>query len=217
MPLGNIAGKGLLKGIVKKRLSKITMGAVGATGALLGSPEDAEAGFLTKAMFKHATKSGLGKVVKKGIESSASKDLKGYPYRNSTIKKVWKGSKDWRYVELNDGTTELVDKKIINSLARERGTAEYMNRFDSGGKQSRLVQAYRSLELHLKNANKNKEIVLDFYKSYRTQLHLNDKRVPELVLAEQNKNFFTFPKQYAELLEKEKKLKIVEVLKDKTP
>ena len=168
---------------------------------------------IVESLFKKATKQGLGKALKKGIESSASKDLAGMAYENGIIKKIIKGSGDWRYIQLEDGSEKLVHKRVVNSLARETGTTKYINQFDAANEESKLAQAYKSLQLHMPKASKQKELIIDWHNNYSKQLKLAGKQTPELSLVKKNNMHFSLPTKYAKLLEKEGALKIIKSLK----
>ena len=98
-------------------------------------------------------------------------------------------------------------------MVRQKTTGDYMNAFDEGTQESRLTQAYKSLELHMTNATKDKELVLDYHNNYKKQLELAGKETPELSLCKKDNKHFTFPTRYAKLLAGEKELQIIKALK----
>lgn len=165
---------------------------------------------ITRKVIKKAVKSGtedVAKVVTKWAESSASKDLKGTLFNNKVIKKIVRGKADWRYIILEDDTVELVDKSVINSLARSKGTAKKVEEFALKPKEGKLAQAYKSLEMHKVKGRADKKLVLDYYNNYKKQLDLVGQEVPKMSLVESEGKVFTLPTPYADMLEKEKSIK----------
>lgn len=163
---------------------------------------------LAEALAKGALKK-VGKSTLKGAVSSAAKPLKGTLYKGKAIKTIVKGKGSWRYIVTEDGAEELVDKEVINSLARAAGTTKKVAEFAIKKKAPKLTQAYKSLEMRQLKAQpkKNQKIVLDYYKKYKSNLEASGAQVPATSLVEQNKKVFTMPKEYADLLEKENILK----------
>jgi hypothetical protein len=155
----------------------------------------------------------LPKEVLQGVESSASKALKGLAYKEGVISKVVKGKGNWRYVVLESGDTELVDKSVINSLARSQGTAKQMEKVSLMDNESKLAAAYKSLEMHQAKGQTNKDLVLDYHDKYSKQIKLSGGVPPDLTLVKSGNNHFTMPSQYADLLKKEGAVKIIKKLK----
>jgi hypothetical protein len=161
---------------------------------------------------KKIAKKLLGSTIK-GQLSSAHKVLAGQVIDGKVIKRVVKGKGDWRYIIKEDDSVEMVTKDFINSLSRNIGTKGKMDEFFLKDKESRLVQAYKSLKLHKVKADPDMERVVSFHKDYRNQLKLTGAAQNEFVLAKTKEGYFTFPKRYADLLAKEKAIKIIKALK----
>jgi hypothetical protein len=172
-----------------------------------------------KVATKRAGKSLATKIAKPVLpailnaeESSASKHLVGSAFKDKIIKKVVKGKGDWRYIVTDDDAVELVDKKFINALSRKVGTEAYTTKFNLAPKQSKLAQAYKSLELHKSKPFADKKLILDYHKSYQEQLKLHNIPVPKMSLVEVDGKFLTLPTPYADVLHKEGTVKKIKDL-----
>jgi hypothetical protein len=182
---------------------------IGAIGALAGGSlaldqnNEAEAGTLSKAT----------QAIAKGAESSASKALKGTSFKEGIIEKIVKGKGDWRYI-FNQGVDEpfLVDKNVVNSLARSNGTSKQIEKFSLADEESKLAQAYKSLEMHKSKADVDPNVILDYHSNYAQQLNLAGQQAPSMSLVKSEGKHFTLPTEYAKLLDKEGALKLIKDL-----
>jgi hypothetical protein len=164
---------------------------------------------ITKGILSKTAKAAL-----KGFESSASKALKGTPFKNGIISKITKGKGDWRYLFLEGvDEPELVNKSVVNSLARSAGTAKYAAKFAAAPQESKLAQAYKSLEMHKGKANVDKKLILDFHDNYTKQLKLSGAPVPKMSLVLSEGKHLTLPTDYAKTLELEGAVKVLKDLK----
>lgn len=200
---------------------------LGLTGALAGGtammePEEAGAMPIGKA-FKSALKPAL----KKAPVSSAEKFLLGTKFKGAIIEKVVQGSKpNLRYILTDDGFAHPVTKDVLNDLVRAaettRRTGSAARRIES----SQVAAAYKSLDFHIGEARDagrlnpyiTRDAVREYFKDYRKQLQEAGVKVPPTSLVTYigeglyKGKSFTMPSYYADILQKEGVLKIVERL-----
>lgn len=179
-------------------------GAVGA-GTVLLDENQAEAGMSGKIL-----KAGVKAIA--GMESSASKRLVGTPYKGSTIAKITQGKGEHRYITTASGETDLVDASYVNTLAKRAGTGSQIEKFAAEDSAGRLAQAYKALDMRLKQQAFEPEAVIDFHKAYKDQLIQGGVEPEATILAKVQDKHITLPEEYGKLLEKEGILKIMKKL-----
>lgn len=206
---------------------------LGLTGALGGAT--------AMAPSREAQASPIGKMVGAGakaartaikeVPSRTSSLLKGTEFMGQPIKKVTKAHGNWRHIILEDGTVYPVTKDVASDLVRHQGTTRKMTEFELKKSpiatrmrsvnplqppESQVDQAFKSLEYHESRSNPYipKKTIRENYKAYLGQVKeagLSDA-VPYSLVKRGNRTF-TMPSAYADLLEKEGHLQVVERLK----
>jgi hypothetical protein len=148
--------------------------------------------------------------------SRSSSVLKGSEFMNGVIKSVTKGRGDWRHIVLEDGTAYPVSKDIVTDLVRSAGTKGKMTELGTKKGESAINQALQSLAYHESRSNPYmpKKSIRSNYKDYVRQVKESGAgdAIP-YSLVERGGKQFTLPTPYAELLEKEGHVKILESLK----
>jgi len=145
--------------------------------------------------------------------SSSWARLNGTEFQGKKIKHVTQGHGNKRYIVTEDGAAIPVDKSVLNSLARARGTEKYVADFINKDSDGRLAQAFKSLDLHRARAHPNQKVVEDYFMNYRDQLKASNVPIPELSLVDLEGKFITLPKVYADILEPQGVIKKVKDLK----
>jgi hypothetical protein len=84
---------------------------------------------------------------KMGVESSASKFLKGMDLMGKTVSEVRKGNGNWRYIVFEDGTYLPIDKKYIASLSSSEGEKLYGTMFEMSNAGDQRLMLGRSQAL----------------------------------------------------------------------
>lgn len=167
-------------------------------------------------LLKAGTKEAL-QAAKKPL-SSASKKAKEYGaiYMDQEVKAITKGKGNWRYIILKDGTTYPVTKDVASDLIRHSGMGAQAVKFGLERGESRVDQAFKSLLYHESRSNPfmSKELIKSNYKDYLKQVKETGLgEAAPYSLVKRGGKVFTMPSQYADLLEKEGHLKVMERLK----
>lgn len=194
--------------------------ALGAGGVALNSDE-AEA-FPIGKLLKAGTK-GAATMASKAIAgagSSTEKALKGQAFEafgGRTIQSITKGSGDKRIITFTDESVAPVTKDVLHDLMRQRGTQAKMTEFATKDTEGQLAQAYKSLQFHESRAwhGHTEKTIRSYHKDFVKNLKDAGQEVPAMSLVRMigKKESFTMPTAYADLLEKEGVLKVVERFK----
>jgi len=180
------------------------VGLAGALGLGIFGTKEAEAFPL-----KNVVKGGARKVL--GSISSASERLKGYTLEGKVIKEVRKGRGNWRVIIFEDGTEQSMTKDYVTSLCANKGTHKYVNKFSrKGSLEGKIKQAEKSLDIRLKKAKPLMHKPLTHARrqhDYDRLKELNVKQA-DVIGVWKDKRYLTMPKEYAELLESQGKVRI---------
>lgn len=184
-------------------------------------PSEAEA-FPIGKLLKGGTK-GAAKMASKAIASAGSsteKALKGQAFEafgGRTIQSITKGSGDKRIITFTDESVAPVTKDVLHDLMRQRGIQTKMAEFAAKSEQGQLEQAYKSLQFHESRAwhGHTEKTIREYHKDFTKNLKDAGQEVPamSLVRMKGKRKSFTMPTAYANLLEKEGVLKVVERFK----
>lgn len=184
--------------------------AAALAGASLAADE-AEAG----GLFGEAIKT----VVKGLKRSSAAEKLVGRKFRDATIKEVYKGKGDKRYLLLSDGSVVPTSREGIYELSRHFGTEDRMKEFASSQVPGQYEMARASLDRHWAMASKVKPPLKSFQEGYQYYKNVlgeagieAESAVPHSVVEYRGRRF-SLPTAYANVLEAEGTLKILKDLK----
>lgn len=175
-------------------------------------PSEAEAGPLWPIgkAFKAAARG-----VEKGAVSGTAKYLKGTEFKGGVIKDVTKGRGNLRYIILEDDTAYPVSKTAVSDLVRTAETKRRISGFKQLAGKYDIKMALNSMAYHEARSNpyQSKTAIRDAYKAYAKQMKEAGVTKAPYSLVERGGKMFTMPSEYAELLEKEGHVKIIEVLK----
>jgi hypothetical protein len=170
-------------------------------------PQKAEAmpiGKITKTLTKAA----------KGAESSAVKALRGKTLQGKIIKDVRKGTGDWRAIVFEDDSQMTIKKQHVNDLCRAFGREKYTSKFALKERDSKTVQALRSLRFHEARVRplSTRRYTRFMHKEHAARLRqiAKDETLdPDTSFVLYQDKYFTMPKDYAVHLEDLGLLKIM--------
>jgi len=166
----------------------------------------------------------IGKIFKVGQKalgslSSASKQLAGKKLQGKVIREVRKGHGDWRQIIFSDNTVLPMTKDYVHTLSRVKGTEKMLNLFEERDQSGRLQQAMKSMSYHEAYARRNPTSSLPkSSRDYTRQLHknylseaqeLDPTVIPDSVMVSRGSLYYSMPRDYAELLERNGILNIV--------
>lgn len=197
----------------KFRYSRLGIPLAAGAGAAALAPEDSEAmpvKPLIKAGTKQAEKIMTGSNF---LQSSAADRLVGETVGGRVVKMIKKGKGDWRNIVYEDGDIQPVTKDYIHSLAKHKGTGEYLEKFQGKSTKERIQQAMRSMQMRESKASKSPAIIRDevrrLNKEHYERLNELNEKVEPHVMVQRGKLYYSMPKDYAELLQELDMVKIV--------
>lgn len=145
---------------------------------------------------------------KEPIESSANEVLKGKQFRGSTIKGVYQGIGDERFLHMSDGRIYPMKQKDVHELSAEFGSQKYIEAFKEKPKEAQWQQILNSLDY---NRRRSSPPGLGGSKDFRKQLYENyaqnvggmfegREKIADQVLVQdiETRRWWLWPKVYAE-------------------
>uniref|UniRef100_A0A6M3KB39 Uncharacterized protein n=1 Tax=viral metagenome TaxID=1070528 RepID=A0A6M3KB39_9ZZZZ len=176
------------------------LGVGGSQMAGLFEPSEAQA-FPIGKMVKAVSRKALGSL------SSSSESLAGKTLQNKVIKEVRRGHGNWREVIFNDGTALPMTKDYVNKLCRTKGTDDMLEVLSTKGQSEQLKQALRSMKYHedrLSPGLETRPTVAQFHESYLKRVkEVDPASLPDTVMVTRGKLYYSMPRRYAEILERE--------------
>jgi len=123
------------------------------------------------------------------------------------IKEVRRGHGNWREVIFNDGTALPMTKDYVNKLCRTKGTDDMLEVLSTKGQSEQLKQALRSMKYHedrLSPGLETRPTVAQFHESYLKRVkEVDPASLPDTVMVTRGKLYYSMPRRYAEILERE--------------
>lgn len=159
--------------------------------------------------FEGAVSSAAKPLIGKTLEGTT---LKGMQLEGKAVHNVTKGSGEWRNIIFNDGSSLPVTKDYLNDLMREVGTQRKMIELNSKDPTGQLQQALKSLEYHkARQLPVSKGYAIKKRVEHRSRVSelLNSPTEDVVVVFEKGGSApLTMPRKYAEILEREGKVRI---------
>ena len=171
-------------------------------------PSEAEAFPIGKA-FKVGQKA-LGSL------SSASERLAGKTVQGKIVKEVRKGHGNWRQIIFEDDSVLPVTKDYVHSLSRAKGTEQYVNAFAEKNKEGQLQQALKSMAKHEsmvypeRTTHVRRDVTENFHQAFKARAQELQVEVPDSVMVQRGKKSYMMPKPYAEILQRNGILQIIQ-------
>jgi hypothetical protein len=173
------------------------LGLTGLGTGILGQTDEAESSPIGKA-FKLGQKA-------MGSLSSSSGRLAGKTLQGKVIKEVRRGKGDWRQIVFNDDSVLPVTKDYVHSLARAKGTEDYLSAYAGKNREGKLTQALNSMAMHerLFDTMSSRERVRTLQGNYlKKAQELDPSLPPDTVMVTRGTKYYSMPRVYAEQLQK---------------
>ena len=162
----------------------------------------------------------IGKVFKVGQKalgslSSASKRLVGKSVQGKIVKEVRRGRGNWRQIVFDDGTVLPITKDYVHSLARAKGTEQYVNAFVEKSREGQLQQALKSMSIHEsmvyppETTKVGRAITENQHEIYKKMAQTLQSMPPDSVMVRRGKKSYMLPQVYAEILQRHGILTII--------
>ena len=152
-------------------------------------------------------------LLERTVSSSTAKRLIGAKVRGQVIKDVLKSRGNWRYLVFDNDEVLPITKDYLQALTRAVGSKQYMKKLVTKSPKGQLAQALKSLEI--REAGRGPETTSLYRKTHRAFLEtvkdLESTLTPETIWVKSTLTHETLqlPKPYAEILEKEGRVKIL--------